>query len=178
MANYITCSRIILILPVLYFVSEEATFFNWVALAIFIVAGLTDHLDGYIARKTKTTSPLGGLLDLIADKLLICLPIFYLLTFFSKMELILPSLIIIARELIISSFRQFLAESLGENPVKVSFLAKTKTSVQITAISFLIISPNFGQYFYYLTIFLFWFAAYLSVHTVISYIKTYKNYIK
>ena len=115
MANYITLSRIFLIAPVLYLVSDYAMFSNWAALALYVVAGITDHLDGYIARKTKTTSSLGGLLDLIADKLLICLPVFYLVSFFSYEALIIPSLIIVSRELIISSFRQFLAENLGEN---------------------------------------------------------------
>ena len=178
MANYITLSRIILIFPVLYLASEEALFSNWVALALYIIAGITDQLDGYVARKTKTSTPLGGLLDLIADKLLICLPIFYLLSSFSYEELIFPSTIIVARELIISSLRQFLAESFGENPIKVSFIAKAKTSVQITALSFLIISPNFGDYFFFLTTFLFWLAAYVSLHSLVGYIKTYKNLVK
>ena len=163
--------------PILYFVSSDASTSNWVALILFVIAGVTDHLDGYVARKTKTTSSLGGLLDLIADKLLICLPIFYLLSFFSYEELIFPSLIIIARELIISSLRQFFVETLGENPIEVSLIAKTKTTLQITAISFLIISPNFGVLFYYLTITLFWVAAYLSLHSIVLYIKSYKNLI-
>ena len=178
MANYITLSRIILIFPVLYLVSENPGYNNWAALFLFVIAGITDHLDGYIARRTKTTTPLGGLLDLIADKLLICLPIFYLVSLFSHEALIVPSLIIICRELIISSLRQFIIENLGKNPVKVSFIAKIKTTVQIIATSFLIISPNFGFYFYSLTIFLFWIAAYLSVHSLVNYLASYKNHIK
>ena len=178
MANYITLIRIILIFPVLYLVSEDLALSNWIALILYIIAGITDHIDGYIARKTKTTSSLGGLLDLIADKLLICLPIFYLLSNFSYEELIYPSLIIVARELIISSFRQFLVERYGKNPVKVSFIAKAKTTVQITSVSFLIVSPNFGDYFFYLTIFLFWLAAYMSLTSLFEYVKTYKKLIK
>ena len=75
MANYITASRILLIFPVLYLISDLNDNRNWIALALFITAGLTDHLDGYVARKTETESSLGGLLDLIADKLLICIPL-------------------------------------------------------------------------------------------------------
>ena len=178
MANYITFSRIILIVPVLYLASEGLALSNWAALVLFVIAGITDHFDGYVARKTETTSSLGGLLDLIADKLLICLPILYLLSAFSYDELIFPSLIIVSRELVISSLRQFLVESLGKNPVKVSFIAKAKTTIQITSISFLIISPNFGEYFFYITIFIFWLAAYLSLHSLYGYLKTYKNLIK
>jgi len=178
MANYITASRIFFIFPVLYLVSDQPSISNWIALVIFVVAGITDHLDGYIARKTGTTSSMGGLLDLIADKLLICVPILYLLSFNDNKDLILPAIIIVSRELIISSFRQFLVESLGSNPIKVSFIAKSKTTIQITALSFLIISPNFQESFYQLTLILFWLAAYISFHSLYEYFKTYKNALK
>ena len=123
-ANYLTLTRIMLIFPVLYLASSQDSTNNWIALSLFVFAGITDHLDGFIARKTGTSSPLGGLLDLIADKLLICIPLFYLISFPGNQALLAPSLIIIARELIISSFRQFLAEEYGNNPIKVSFIAK------------------------------------------------------
>ena len=178
MANYITLSRIFLILPVLYLVSYDSSVSNWIALILFVFAGITDQLDGYVARKTKTTSSLGALLDLIADKLLICITIIYLLSFNDNHDLIFPALVIVSRELIVSSFRQFLAESLGNNPIKVSFIAKSKTTVQITALSFLIVSPNFQEIFYQLTTILFWLAAYISVHSLYEYIKAYRNLIK
>ena len=101
MANYITASRILLIFPVLYLIVDQDDNSNWIALVLFITAGITDHLDGFIARKTKTVSSLGGLLDLIADKLLICIPLVYLITFSENAELLIPSLVIISRELII-----------------------------------------------------------------------------
>ncbi|MAJ23610.1 MAG: CDP-diacylglycerol--glycerol-3-phosphate 3-phosphatidyltransferase [Candidatus Pelagibacter sp.] len=178
MANCLTLSRIFLIFPVLYFISDQSFISNWIALILFIFAGITDHLDGYIARKTKTTSSLGALLDLIADKLLICVTIIYLLSFTDQHDLIIPAMVIVSRELIVSSFRQFLAESLGNNPIKVSFIAKSKTTVQITALSFLIVSPNFDEVFYELTVTLFWVAAYISVHSLYEYIKVYRNLIK
>ena len=120
-----------------------------------MIAGITDHLDGYIARKTGSTSDLGALLDLVADKLLIIILLFYLVSHSSELLLIIPSIIIIFREIVISSFRQLLAEKKGQNPVKVTFIAKSKTTIQIFALSFLIISPNFGQPFFFLTIFYF-----------------------
>ncbi len=177
-ANYITVSRIFFIFPVLFFISDQAAISNWIALSLFLIAGATDHLDGYVARKTGSASQLGGLLDLIADKLLICIPIMYLLSFPGNQDLIFPAIIIVSRELIISSFRQFLAESLGNNPIKVSFVAKSKTTIQIIALSFLIISPNFQETFYLWTITLFWLAAYLSIHSFYEYFKSYKNNIK
>ena len=178
MANYITILRIFLIIPVLILASPESSSFNWMALMLFVIAGITDHLDGYVARRTESTSSLGALLDLVADKLLILTSLFYFVSYESSIFLIIPSLVIIIREIIISSFRQFLAENQGYNPVKVTFLAKSKTTIQIFAISFLIISPNFGQLFWLLTLVLFWLAAYVSMHTMYGYVKTYRNFLK
>ena len=167
-ANLITISRIILILPVLLLVSEEKNFSNWFALILFVLAGITDNLDGYIARKTGTESPLGALLDLMADKLLVVIIISYLVSFTTNKYLVIPAMIIIFRELVISSFRQFLTERKGSNPIQVSFIAKSKTTLQITALSFLIISPNFGDNFYvFLTIILFYlFRCHSSCHII------------
>ena len=178
MANYITILRILLIIPVLILASPESSSFNWIALILFVIAGITDHLDGYVARRTGSTSSLGALLDLVADKLLIITSLFYFVSYESSIFLIIPSLVIIIREIVISSFRQFLAENQGYNPVKVTLLAKSKTTIQIFSISFLIISPNFGQPFWFLTIVLFWLAAYVSIHSMYGYVKTYRNLLK
>ena len=177
-ANKITISRIILIFPVLLLVSEEKNLSNWLALILFVLAGITDNLDGYIARKTGTESPLGALLDLMADKLLVVIVISYLVSFTTNQYLVIPAMIIIFREIVISAFRQFLTEKKGSNPVQVSFIAKSKTTLQITALSFLIISPNFGDNFYVLTIILFYLAAIATLYSLYGYIKSYKNYIK
>ena len=178
MANSITILRIFLIIPVLILASPESSSFNWIALILFVIAGITDHLDGYVARRTGSTSSLGALLDLVADKLLIITSLFYFVSYESSIFLIIPSLVIIIREIVISSFRQFLAENQGYNPVKVTLLAKSKTTIQIFSISFLIISPNFGQPFWFLTIVLFWLAAYVSIHSMYGYVKTYRNLLK
>jgi len=178
MANYITILRIALIFPVLIFATSYSSLYNWVALLLFVIAGITDHLDGYIARKTGSTSSFGALLDLVADKLLIIITLFYFISYESSILLIIPSLLIIIREIVISAVRQLLSESEGNNSIKVTFIAKSKTTLQIFALSFLIISPNFGQPFFFLTIFLFWLAAYVSLHSLYGYMKTYHNLIK
>ena len=178
MANYITILRMALIFPVLIFATPYSSQYNWVALLLFVIAGITDHLDGYIARKTGSTSSIGALLDLVADKLLIIITLFYFISYASSILLIIPSILIIIREIVISAFRQLLSESEGKNPIKVTFIAKSKTTLQIFALSFLIISPNFGQPFFLFTILLFWLAAYVSLHSLYGYIKTYKNLIK
>ena len=178
MANYLTLSRIFLIFPVLVLASPEPGLYNWIALLLFITAGITDQLDGYVARKTGSTSSLGALLDLVADKLLIIITLVYFISYQSSPLLIIPSMIIVIREIVISSFRQVLTEVEGENPVEVTFIAKCKTTLQIFALSFLIISPNFGYSFFILTVLLFWIAAYISLHSLYGYIKTYQNLLK
>ena len=178
MANYITILRMALIIPVLIFATSYSSLYNWVALLLFVIAGITDHLDGYIARKTGSTSSFGALLDLVADKLLIIITLFYFISYASSILLIIPSILIIIREIVISAFRQLLSESEGKNPIKVTFIAKSKTTLQIFALSFLIISPNFGQPFFFIMILLFWLAAYVSFHSLYGYIKTYRNLIK
>ena len=178
MANYITILRMALIFPILIFATSYSSLYNWVALLLFVIAGITDHLDGYIARKTGSTSSVGAMLDLVADKLLIIITLFYFISYASSILLIIPSILIIIREIVISAFRQLLSESEGKNPIQVTFIAKSKTTLQIFALSFLIISPNFGQPFFFLTILLFWLAAYVSLHSLYGYIKTYQNLIK
>ena len=178
MANFLTISRIFLIFPVLILASPEYDINNWIALLLFATAGITDHLDGYVARKTGSMSSLGALLDLVADKLLIIVTLLYLISYQSSILLIIPSIIIVIREIVISSFRQVLAEVEGENPIEVTLMAKSKTTLQIFALSFLIISPNFGFLFFLLTVSLFWIAAYISLHSLYGYIKTYQNILK
>ena len=172
-ASYITLLRILLIIPIIYLISTSKVYS---ALFLFILAGLTDYLDGYIARKTGKTSSLGALLDLLADKLLVCIVLIWCVFLSKAILLIIPTIIIISRELIISSIRQFLVEKTGENVIKVTYVAKTKTTIQMIAISFLILSPEMDLWFYKTSIILIWLAALISVYTLYNYFKSYRNY--
>ena len=172
-ASYITLLRILLIIPIIYLISTSKVYS---ALFLFILAGLTDYLDGYIARKTGKTSSLGALLDLLADKLLVCIVLIWCAFLSKAILLIIPTIIIISRELIISSIRQFLVEKTGENIIKVTYVAKTKTTIQMIAISFLILSPEMDLWFYKTSIILLWLAALVSVYTLYNYFNSYQNY--
>ena len=172
-ASYITLLRILLIIPIIYLISSSKVY---LALFLFILAGLTDYLDGYLARKTGKTSSLGALLDLLADKLLVCIVLIWCVFLSKAILLIIPTIIIISRELIISSIRQFLVEKTGENVIKVTYVAKTKTTIQMIAISFLILSPEMDLWFYKTSIILIWLAALISVYTLYNYFKSYRNY--
>ena len=110
LASYITLTRIILIFPIILLSYLQESIFNYLAFILFLISGFTDYLDGYIARKTGKTSSLGALLDLLADKLLVCIVLIWCVFLSDAILLIIPTIIIISRELIISSIRQFLVE--------------------------------------------------------------------
>ena len=175
-ASYITISRIVLILPIIIFSSFQNSLFNYLAFFLFLLAGLTDYLDGYTARKTNSVTELGALLDLLADKLLVSITLLWLLFADNSLLLFIPTLIIISRELIISSLRQFVIEK--RKKIKISLLAKSKTTVHFISIALIIISPEFGEYFYIFSISSLWLAALLSIISLNNYInstvKTFK----
>ncbi len=107
---------------------------KWTTCLIFTIAAVTDFLDGYIARSWSMQSSFGRMLDPIADKLLVGAAILMLVHF--DRAPILPSLVILCREIIVSGLREFLAELKVSMPV--SRLAKWKTAVQMIALGFLL----------------------------------------
>jgi len=175
-ANLITFSRIFLIIPVIFFTSLEKVEFNFLALICFLIAGLTDYLDGYVARKTNTQSPLGALLDLLADKLLVCLTLVWLVTLNNNLIFVIPVLIIVLRELSISSIRQYIVEIDGINNLEVSYVGKSKTTIQFIAISLTIIAPGMGNYLSILSITFLWIASFISVLSLYKYLLTWNKF--
>ena len=142
--NLLTLSRILAI-PVIV-----ATFYvqggtaRWVACILFIVAAITDFFDGYLARRQNVVSSLGRFLDPIADKLLVA-AVLLMLTAFDRLTQIsvLPALVILLREILVSGLREYLAELRVGMPV--SALAKWKTGIQMTALPLLLVgdeAPN------------------------------------
>jgi CDP-diacylglycerol--glycerol-3-phosphate 3-phosphatidyltransferase len=175
LASYITCLRLILILPIIYLSYFDSLLTDLLALILFLIAGLTDYLDGYIARKTNTESSLGAVLDLLADKVLVCLILVWLAYLDKSLILISLVLIIVLRELAISSLRHYIVEKSGSNKLRVSYAGKSKTTVQFIAISFLLVSSHFGTYFYSLALFILTIAACLSLSSLYGYIKLWKK---
>jgi cardiolipin synthase (CMP-forming) len=110
---------------------------RWVALAVFIAAGVTDYLDGYYARIWDQQSAFGRMLDPIADKLLVasCLLMLAAEETIRGWSL-LASVVILCREILVSGLREYLAELRVSVPV--SRLAKWKTTWQLVAVGFLI----------------------------------------
>lgn len=113
---------------------------RWVALAIFVIAAITDFFDGYLARAWKQQSALGRMLDPIADKLLVsvCLLVLAGDGTIGGWSMV-AAIIILCREILVSGLREFLAEL--QVSVPVTKLAKYKTTAQLVAIGFLLAGP-------------------------------------
>ncbi len=136
--NNITFLRIALI-PV--FVLIFYLPFDWnkqVACMIFILAALTDWLDGYLARKLQQTSKLGTFLDPVADKLMVAIVLVLLVERDPSLFLSLPAAVIIGREITVSALREWMAESGVRSKVAVSVYGKIKTTAQMVALPLLI----------------------------------------
>ena len=177
LASYITSLRILLVLPIILLTYFQTSFFNFLALFLFIFAGLTDYLDGYIARKTNKETPLGALLDLLADKLLVCVILIWLIFLNPSLFYVVPALIIITRELIISSLRQFLIEKKKLKNLEVSYVAKSKTTMQIICISLIIISPEFNYLFSIFSLSLLWITSFVSLFSLYDYLTKWSKSI-
>jgi len=168
--------------PIIYlldmgFRSEAASLFNYLAFVLFIVAGLTDYLDGYIARKTDTETQFGALLDLIADKLLVSLVIMWVVFLTADPLIAIPALIIVSRELIISMLRQYVIEKKVKKDLSVSFIGKSKTTIQLIAISMLILSKEVID-IWLLAMIAIWFAALFSLYSLFTYVSDwFKHYL-
>jgi cardiolipin synthase (CMP-forming) len=116
-------------------------FARWLALAIFITAGVTDFLDGYLARAWSQQSRIGRMLDPIADKLLVS-AVLVMLAADHTIEgySLAAAIIILCREILVSGMREYLAELKVSVPV--SNVAKWKTTLQLVALGFLIAGPS------------------------------------
>lgn len=114
-------------------------FADWFALVLFGLAALTDFFDGYLARAWKQESRLGAMLDPIADKAMVVIALL-VITGYSGMDpwLILPATAILFREVFVSGLREFLGDQAGL--LKVTKLAKWKTTAQMTAIAVLFLA--------------------------------------
>ncbi len=122
----------------LYFTRPWA---DWFALILFVVAAVTDYFDGYLARLWKQESKFGAMLDPIADKAMVVIALL-VITGFSGMNpwILLPATIILFREVFVSGLREFLGADAGK--LKVTKLAKYKTTAQMIAIAVLFWQPD------------------------------------
>lgn len=170
--NKLTLFRVILIIPfVLFMLTDIAgASGDWIALAIFIIASLTDLLDGKIARKYNLVTNFGKFMDPLADKLLVCSAMICLI----EMERI-PAwvvIIIIAREFIISGFR--LIASDNNIVIAASYWGKFKTTFQMIMVCLMIANI---EALVVVTQIVMWIALILTIVSLIDYIAKNKQVI-
>ncbi len=173
--NVLTLSRIFAIPLVLLFYALGGQYGEIISAALFLLACVTDFLDGYIARTLSAHSKLGRFLDPVADKLLVG-SVILLLVYYRKAD-ILPAIAIISREILVSGLREFLAEIRVSVPV--SNLAKIKTGFQMSAIFMLLIGSKSSGFIYMdlLGAVALWIAAGLTLFTGYIYLKNGLKYI-
>jgi cardiolipin synthase len=177
--NILTYARIALV-PVLvatFFISGEVG--RWIAVCIFIAASVTDYVDGYIARAWQQQSSLGTMLDPIADKLLVSAALLLLAANETIAGISLfAAVIILSREILVSGLREFLATV--QVSVPVTQLAKWKTAIQMTAVTFLLCGPEGRELFWFsseLGIVLLWLAAMLTLYTGYDYFRAGMHHV-
>jgi len=152
---------------------------RWVALFFFIAAGVTDMLDGYLARLWAQHSTLGRMLDPIADKLLVASCLLMLAADGTILGWSLwAAIVILCREILVSGLREFLAELRVSVPV--TRLAKWKTTVQLIAVGFLI-AGEAGDAILPITtdigLGLLWFSAIVTLYTGWDYLRAAGRYL-
>lgn len=136
-ANLVTLSRIALIPVVVAFYYSSLPTGQILATVVFVIASVSDWLDGYLARKLKQTSEFGAFLDPVADKLLVVVVLILLVTVHAS--LLLATAIIVAREILVSALREWMASQGKRAAVAVAFSGKLKTTVQMVAIGALLL---------------------------------------
>ncbi len=143
-----------------------------VAAAIFAIAGLTDWLDGYLARRLGQESPFGAFLDPVADKLMVAVALVLILESHPSISVALATAVIISREITISALREWMAEIGQRAVVKVSMVGKVKTTAQIVALILLLYGqPLAGVPVYQVGLVLLWVAAGLTLYSMVLYLR-------
>jgi cardiolipin synthase len=195
--NALTIMRIVLVpvYAILFVIPNDTA--RLIAFLVFATASVSDWLDGFAARKLKAGSAFGRMLDPIADKVLIAVALMLLVaegTFnrhdpdtggdtFSLLRLV-PALIILSREILVSGLRESLAGTRVSVPV--TAIAKIKTAVQMIAIGAMILTPLANEFapgipgktYTYIAYVLLWVAAALTVYTGVVYFRNGMRHIK
>lgn len=161
--NKLTIFRVILVIP---FVVLLLSGYNWISLAIFVIASLTDLVDGKIARKYGLVTNFGKFMDPLADKLLVCSALICLIQLNRIPAWVV--IVIIAREFIISGFR--LVASDNGVVIAANMWGKYKTTFQMIMVVLMIANVSMLQL---LTDIVMWIATVLTVVSLIDYV--YKN---
>jgi CDP-diacylglycerol--glycerol-3-phosphate 3-phosphatidyltransferase len=176
--NILTSIRVLLI-PVMIVVFYLPYYWaSFAAAVVFWFAAITDYWDGYLARKMNLMTPFGAFLDPVADKLIVVISLMLVMERDSNLWLTVPALIIVAREVVISALREWMAEMNKSADVAVSYVGKAKTLIQMVAITGLLgIEPAgtdglvSSDGWYYSAVAILIIAAILTLWSMMTYLK-------
>lgn len=167
----LTVARILLLPVIVGVFYLKAPWARPLCCAIFLIAAITDWLDGYLARRWNIESDFGAFLDPVADKLMVATVLILIVEDASSWWITLPAIIIISREITISALREWMASVGSRAKVAVSYIGKLKTTMQITALALLLYKVNlFGLPTYSLGIVALYVAAALTLWSMIDYL--------
>jgi len=167
--NILSISRILLLVPIIVFYEYGLYIFS---AATFIAASITDFLDGYLARKNNQTSELGALLDLLADKIFVCILLIWMTFKLNDLIILISSILIVSREISISNLRLFFILKLKDlNQVKSDLLGKYKTTFQMIGLGLILISPLMKDLVFSIGLVLLLFSGVISWYSLIKYLK-------
>ncbi len=170
-ANLLTALRIVLI-PVIVGLFYLPGWGDIVAGVLFAIAGITDTLDGYVARRLGQVSHLGTFLDPVADKLIVATALVLIVSRNHDWIVTLTACVIIGREIAVSALREWMAEIGSRQKVAVSVLGKIKTVAQIVGLSMMLFHENLlGIPVYTLGLTLTVFAAILTLWSMALYLQ-------
>ena len=171
--NFLSAFRMIAFLPVIILFSSE---YYLTSFFLFTAAAWSDFLDGFLARRYNNTSNLGSLLDLLADKILVSSTLIFLVFYTGNIYLLILTIVIIVREISISSLRLFLVS----NGVEISKITpdkfgKLKTFLQMFSLSLLLMYPLFGNVFFIGVLILLLISTFFSIISFTSYLKIWSS---
>lgn len=167
--NILTVFRIILIPFFILCFYLPVAWSHYMAAMLFALAGVTDWLDGYLARRWEQSTPFGAFLDPVADKLMVAAALCLIVQEYIAFWITLPAIVMIAREILISALREWMAEIGQRAAVKVSSLGKLKTAAQMLAIFILLAKPQ--GYLLWLGLLSLYIAVVLTFFSMVIYLK-------
>ncbi len=170
--NLLTLVRIVVIPLVVLLFLLPLSWARPAAAFVFVFAGITDYLDGYLARRLNQTSGFGAFLDPVADKLMVSTALVLLVMADPDPLMAILATIIVGREITVSALREWMAEVGSRAKVAVSILGKLKTTVQIVGLSFLIYEHDlYGLPTYAIGEVLLFAAAVLTIASMTDYLR-------
>tara|TARA_A100001035_G_scaffold224492_1_gene185155 strand:+ start:2921 stop:3448 length:528 start_codon:yes stop_codon:yes gene_type:complete len=167
--NILSISRILLLFPIIIFFEYEL---HILSLITFVIASITDFLDGYFARMYKISSDLGSLLDLLADKIFISTLLIWMTFNFESLTVLICSILIVSREISISYLRLFIiSKTKNVQELKADILGKYKTAIQMIGLGLILISPLISNFVFSVSLFFISFSAIISWYSFVKYLN-------